>query len=133
MGWHAASCTEVMSYQRMSTPPSPPSRPREPSNSSTGAQLVSSAVSTTNHQPLSQEVISLRSSQELIINSISCTPREPSSIGTSERAWKRESSLRPERILPLLRKITKKSESRPPRVKAKKKAWSDQSHLLNVL
>merc|ERR1711981_720086 len=59
--WHAASCTEVMSYQRMSTPPSPPSRPREPSNSSTGAQPASSVVSTINHQPLFQVVISPRS------------------------------------------------------------------------
>merc|ERR1712086_331303 len=59
--WLAASCTEVMSSQRMSTPLSPPSRPREPSNSSTGAQPVSSAESTINHQPLSQVVISPRS------------------------------------------------------------------------
>merc|ERR1711990_921593 len=59
--WLAASCTEVMSFQRMSTPPSPPSRPREPFNSSTGAQPVSSAVSTINHQPLFQVVISPRS------------------------------------------------------------------------
>merc|ERR1711915_840032 len=59
--WHAASCTEVMSYQRMSTPQSPPSRPREPSNSSTGAQPVSSAVSTINHQPSFQVVIPPRS------------------------------------------------------------------------
>merc|ERR1712032_1715125 len=38
----------------------PPSRPREPSSSSTGAQLASSAVSTTSHQLLSQVVISPR-------------------------------------------------------------------------
>merc|ERR1712110_432077 len=59
--WHAASCTEVMSYQRMLTPPLPPSRPREPFNSSTGAQPVSSAESTTSHQPSSQVVPSPRS------------------------------------------------------------------------
>merc|ERR1712003_616945 len=34
---------------------------KEPSSSSTGAQPVSSAVSTTSHQPLSQEVTSPRS------------------------------------------------------------------------
>merc|ERR1712038_1615421 len=45
---------------RMSTPLSPPSRPREPSSSSTGAQLASSAVSTTSHPLLSQVVISPR-------------------------------------------------------------------------
>merc|ERR1712110_1384305 len=56
----AVSCTEVMSSPRMSTPLSPPSRPREPSSSSTGAQPVSSAVSTTSHPPLSQVAISPR-------------------------------------------------------------------------
>merc|ERR1711935_1087938 len=59
--WHVASCTEVTSSQRMSTPPLPPSRPREPFNSLTGAQLVSSVVSTINHQLLFQVVISPRS------------------------------------------------------------------------
>merc|ERR1712083_391588 len=39
---------------------------------------------------------SLRSSQESITSSISCTPREPSSIGTSERVWRKVSSPRPE-------------------------------------
>merc|ERR1712032_945757 len=58
--WLAALCTEVMLCQRMLTPPLPPSRPREPSSSSTGAQLASSAVSTTSHQLLSQVVISPR-------------------------------------------------------------------------
>jgi len=45
---------------RMSTLQSPPSRPREPFNSSTGAQLVSSAVLTTNPQPSSPVVTSPR-------------------------------------------------------------------------
>merc|ERR1712070_708815 len=69
---------------------------------------------------------SLRSSPELITNSISCMPREPSSIGTSVRVWKKVSSPRPERILPPSRRITKRSEWRPPRVKVRKKPWSDE-------
>merc|ERR1719199_1204158 len=68
---------------------------------------------------------SLKSSPELITSSILCTPREPSSIGTSVRVWRKVSSPRPERILPPSRRITKKSESRPPKVKARKKAWND--------
>merc|ERR1712178_435241 len=47
-------------FQRMSTPPLPLLRPREPFNSSIGAQLVSNAVSTTNHQLLSQVVTWLK-------------------------------------------------------------------------
>merc|ERR1712166_1658353 len=58
--WLVASCTEVMSSPRTSTLPLPPSRPREPSNSLTGAQLVSSAVPTTSHQLLFPVVISPR-------------------------------------------------------------------------
>merc|ERR1711934_1158558 len=68
---------------------------------------------------------SLRSSPESITSSILCTPREPSSIGTSVRVWRKVSSPRPEKILPPLRRITKRSESRPPKVKARKKVWSD--------
>merc|ERR1712167_392588 len=68
---------------------------------------------------------SLRSSQESIISSILCTPREPSSIGTSERVWKKVNSPKPEKILPPSRRITKKSESKPPKEKVKKKVWSD--------
>merc|ERR1712086_1239284 len=66
-----------------------------------------------------------KSSPELITNSISCTPRELSSIGMSEKVWKKESSLKPERISPPSRRITKRSESKPPRVRVKKKVWSD--------
>merc|ERR1711924_340768 len=47
------------------------------------------------------------------------------SIGTSERVWRKVSSPRPERILPPLRRITRRSESRPPRVKVKRRVWSD--------
>merc|ERR1712083_46896 len=67
---------------------------------------------------------SLRSSQESITSSILCTPREPSSIGTSERVWKKVSSPKPEKILLPLRRITKRSVSKPPRVKVRKKVWN---------
>merc|ERR1712046_228519 len=84
----------------MLTLPLLPSRPRELFNSSIGAPLVSSVVSTTNHLLLFQEVI-LPVSRELyawfptpllllkhflvlITSSILCTPREPSSTGTGE-------------------------------------------------
>merc|ERR1712138_368275 len=100
-----------------------------------GAQLASSAVSTTSH-PLSCQVVtspracapsawsptplpSLRSSPESIISSILCTPREPSSIGTSVKVWKKVSSPKPERILLPSRRITRRSESRPPKVKVR--------------
>merc|ERR1711907_45423 len=68
---------------------------------------------------------SLRSSQELITSSILCMPREPSSIGTSERVWKKVSSPRPEKILPPSRRIMKKSELRPPKEKVRKKVWNE--------
>merc|ERR1712086_358004 len=60
-----------------------------------------------------------KSSPESITNSISCTPRELSSIGMSEKVWKKESSLKPERISPPSRRIKKRSESKPPRVRVK--------------
>merc|ERR1711918_63238 len=94
-------------------------------------------VSTTNHLPLFQEVI-LPASRELyawfptplplprpflvlITSSILCTPREPSSTGTSVRVWKKVNSPRPVRILPLLRRITKRSVPKPLKVKVKKR------------
>ena len=96
--WHALCYTEVMLYQKMLTHLLPQLRPREPFNSLTGAQPVSKLVSIINHQLLFQVVIwlklweqyvwfltqlpLLKSSQELITNSISCTQREPSSTGT---------------------------------------------------
>ena len=95
--WLAAWCTEEMLSLRMWMLQLQPSRPREPSNSLIGAQLDSSAESTTSHQLLFQVVILpksweqsawfptplplLRSSPESITSSISCTPREPSSTG----------------------------------------------------
>merc|ERR550537_955265 len=57
----------------------------------------------------------------LITSSILCTPREPSSTGMSEKVWKRVNSLRPVRILPLLRRITKRLVQKLPKVKAKKR------------
>merc|ERR1712172_327183 len=48
------------------------------------------------------------------------TPSEPSSTGTSERAWRKESSLRLARILLLLRRITRRSEWTPSRARARK-------------
>merc|ERR1711998_387219 len=112
-------------------------RPRELFNSSTGAQLVSSAVSTTNHLPLFQVAI-LPVSKELyawfptplllprpflvlITSSILCTPREPSSTGTSVRVWRRVNSPRPVRILLPLRRITKRLVPKLPKVKVRKR------------
>ena len=127
--WLALWCTEVTSSQKMSMPPLPPSRPREPFNSLTGAQPDSKSELTINHQQLSQEVISLKSwehaawfqtpppllksSPDLITNSIWCTPKEPSSTGMSDKVCKKESSQKPEKILLLLKKTTKKSELKP--------------------
>merc|ERR1711976_560529 len=49
------------------------------------------------------------------------TPREPSSIGTSVKVWKKENSLKPEKILPPSKRIMKKSVSIPPKEKPKRK------------
>ena len=113
--WHAPCSTEVTSSPRMSMQPLQPSRPREPFNSLTGAPLDSRSESTINPPPLSQEVISprsweqsvwsqtppplLKSSQDSTTSSTWCTPREPSSTGTSVKVWKKENSLKPEKIL----------------------------------
>merc|ERR1712054_732113 len=72
---------------------------------------------------------SLRSSPELITSSILCTPREPSSIGTSVRVWRKVSSPRQERILLPLRRITRRLVLRPPRERVRKKVWSDHNLL----
>merc|ERR1719394_1920245 len=104
--------------------PLPPSRPREASSLLTGVQLVSKLVSTTSLQPSSLEVTRLRSREpsacsptpppllrpgpDLTTSLTSCTPREPSSIGMLEKVWRKESSLRQERILLLLRRIMKR-------------------------
>merc|ERR1712061_303231 len=57
-------------------------------------------------------------------NSILCTPSELSFTGTSEKVWKKVSSLKPEKIWPLWRKITKRSESTPLKASKKKKTNS---------
>merc|ERR1711935_1302960 len=135
--WPVVSSTVEMSSPRMSTPPLPPSRPREPSSSSTGAQLVSRSVSTTSHQQSSPEVILPRSREPsaccltpplllrpglvLTISSILCTPSVPLSTGTSEREWRRESSLRPVRISLPLRRITKRLVSTLSKLRERKK------------
>merc|ERR1719447_2741698 len=134
--WPVVCCTVVMLSPRMSMPPLPPSRPREPSNSLTGAQLVSRSVSITNHQPSSQVVILPRSNVPsaccptppplpkhgpvLTTSSISCTPNVPSSTGMLVKVWKKVNSPKPVRILPPSRRITKKSVSTPSKVKPKK-------------
>merc|ERR1711976_808109 len=107
-----------------STPLLPPSRPSEPSSSSTGAQPVSRSVSTTNHPPPSQAVTWPRSNElsaccptpllspklglDLTTSSILCMPSELSSTGMSVKVWKKVSSLKPEKIWLLWRRIMRK-------------------------
>merc|ERR1719343_1224550 len=138
--WPAACCTVVMLSPRMSMPPLPPSKPREPSNLSTGAQLVSRSVSTTNHQQLFQVVILPRFNvpsaccptppplpkhgPDLTTSSILCTPRELSSTGMLVKVWKKVNSPKLVRILPPSKRITKKSVLKPPKVKVWKKVNS---------
>merc|ERR1712184_14902 len=134
--WLAASFTEVMSCQRMLTRLLQISRLNELFNLSIGAQPVLKSVSTTNHQLLFQVVIWQRSNErsvccliqllllklghDWIINSILCTQNVPLSTGMSEKVWKRENSRKPERIWPLLKRITKKSVLIPSKARKKK-------------
>merc|ERR1712137_1058194 len=143
--WHAASCTAVMLFQRMSTHLLLTSKPREPSNSLTGAQLVSKSVSITNHQPSFQVVIWPRSKEQsaccptplpllkhgpdLITSSILCTPREPSFTGMLVKVWKKVNSPNPVRILLPSKRITKKSVSTPSKVKPKKEKMNTKLFL----
>merc|ERR1712203_553596 len=131
--WPVVSCTEVMLSPRMSTPLLPPSRPSDPSNLLTGVQLVSRLVSTTNHQPLYQEVILPRSNVlfaccptqllllklglVLTISSILCMPSVLSFTGMSEKVWKNENSLKLVKTWLLLKRITKKSVLTPTTLK----------------
>merc|ERR1712174_160842 len=131
-------CFEVMSSLKTLTPPLLPSRPSEPSNSSTGAQLVSRSVSTTNHPPPSQAVtwprsnelsaccptplLSLKLGLDLTTSSILCMPNELSSTGMSVKVWKKVNSLKPERIWLLWRKIMKRLVLIPLRKRARGKA-----------
>merc|ERR1711974_194291 len=109
---------------RMSMLLLPPSRPSVPSNLWIGVPLASKLVSITNLQLLSLVVILprfnvpsaccptplplLRLGLVLIIILILCMPTVPLSIGTSEKVWKKENSLKPVKIWLLLRRITKK-------------------------
>merc|ERR1712178_221451 len=118
----------------------PLSRPSAPSSSSTGAPLASRSESTTSHPLLFLVVILPRSSAPcaccptplpllrlglvLTTSSISRTPNVPSFTGTSERAWKRESSLRLVKILLPLRRTTKRSESTVLKERLKRRARS---------
>merc|ERR1711994_627956 len=122
--WPVVSCIEVMLSPRMSTLLLPPSKLRDLSNLSTGVQLVSRLVSTTNPQLLSQEVIlprsnvlfaccptpllSLKLGLVLIISLILCTPSVLSFAGMSEKVWKKENSPKLVKTWLLLRRITKK-------------------------
>merc|ERR1719158_1796028 len=102
----------------------PPSRPSVPSNLWIGVPLASKLVSITNLPLLSLVVIlprlnvpfaccptplpSLRLGLVLIISLILCMPNVLLSIGTLEKVWKKENSLKPVKIWLLLRRITKK-------------------------
>merc|ERR1712098_955938 len=94
---------------------------------------VSRLVSTTNHQPLYQEVILPRSNVlfaccptqllllklglVLIISSILCMPNVHSFTGMLEKVWKKESSLKLVKTWLLLRRITKRLVWTPTRQK----------------
>merc|ERR1711892_16400 len=120
----AACSTEEMLSPRMSTLPLPPSRPRGASSLLTGVQLDSRLESTTSLPLLSQEVTkprlpvpsaccptplpSLRPGLDLTTSLTSCTPRGLLFTGMLERVWRRESSQRLVRTLPLLRRTTRR-------------------------
>merc|ERR1711973_181622 len=108
-------------------------RPSDPSNLLTGVQLASRLVSTTNHQPLYQEVILPRSNVlfaccptqllllklglVLTISSILCMPSVLSFTGMSEKVWKKENSLKLVKTWLLSKRITKKLVWTPTRLK----------------
>merc|ERR550537_1659249 len=126
-----------MSCPRTLTPLLRPSRPSAPSSSSTGAQLASSAVSTTSHPLSYQEVIlpvcsalyawfptPLPSPRRCLVSttsSILCTPSVLSSTGTWVRVWRKVNSPRLVRILPPWRRTTKRSVPKLPKEKARRK------------
>merc|ERR1712118_164245 len=60
-------------------------------------------------------------------SSISCIPSVLSSIGMSEKAWKKVSSQRHEKILLLWRRTTKRSELRQQRERERKKDTATSS------
>merc|ERR1719336_1691138 len=113
--WLAVCSTGVMLSQKTSMLQLPPSRPREPSSLLIGVQQDSRSESTISLQQLFLELTWPRSrepsvcsptplplpkpGQDLTTSLILCMPRELLFIGMSEREWRKESSLRPERIL----------------------------------
>merc|ERR1712029_1238814 len=122
--WPAAFFIVEMLSPRMSTLPLQSSRLRGASNLLIGAPPDSRLASTTNPPPLFlaeiwpkclvQSACSLiplrllRLGLDLTISLISCTPRGPLFIGMSERAWKRENSLKLVKIWLLWKRITRK-------------------------
>merc|ERR1712222_165909 len=141
--WHAASSTEVTSSPRMSTLPLPPSRPRGASSLWTGVPLASRWASTTSHQPSFPEGISPRSAGQsacsatplpllrpgpgLTISLTSCTPSGPLFTGMLERVWRRENSPRLGKILPPLRRTTRRLASTLLRLEMTARATSTSS------
>merc|ERR1711956_2427 len=122
--WPAVCSTEEMLSPRMSTLPSQPSRPRGASSLLTGVQLDSRLESTISLPlPFQAEILLrslvpfaccptplplLRPGLDLTTSLTSCTPRGLSFTGMLERVWRRESSPRLVRILPLLRRTTRR-------------------------
>merc|ERR1711912_3861 len=134
--------TPVSTSLWLHTPPSSPPRRLTMSSSQLlrSPTLASRSESTTSHPLLFLVVILPRSSAPcaccptplpllrlglvLTTSSISCTPNVPSFTGTSERAWKRESSLRLVKILLPLRRTTRRSESTVLKERLKRRARS---------
>merc|ERR1712107_566637 len=117
-------------------------------HSSTGVPLTSKLVSTTNPQLLSLVVILPRSNVlsaccptplpllkhglVLIISLILCMPRGLSSIGMSEKVWKKVNSPKLERIWLPLRRITRKSVLTPLKLRVMKVKSTKQVTLINI-
>merc|ERR1739847_238239 len=121
--WLVAFYTGAMLYPKTLIMQLLKSRPNAASNLLIGVLLDSRLASTTNHRLLfpveiwpkypvrcvcfPTQLLLLRLGPDLTTSLISCMPREPLFIGTLERVWKRVSSLKPAKIWPLLKKITK--------------------------
>merc|ERR1712091_146259 len=143
--WPAVCCTEVMLSLKMSTLLLLPSRPRGLSSLLTGAQLVSKSVLTTNHQLLSQVVISLKSNVPyaccpiprlslrlglgLTTSLISCTLNVLSFTGMSVKVWKKVNSQRLGKILPPSRRTTKRLVSTQSKANKRKKVMNSKKIL----
>merc|ERR1711915_1052145 len=123
----------------------PPSRPRGASNLWIGVQLVSRSVSTTSLQlwflvgtllrlpelsACSQtQLLLLKLGQDLIISLTRCMLREHLFIGMLVRVWRKASSLKLERILLLLKRITKRLDLILVRLRMMKEARSTKSQI----